>query len=332
MSSSFPSSYEEQLQAAKQFIEANDQILVVSHLNPDGDAISSTLAMSCLLRRLGKTYVTANEGPIPDKFAFLPECGSIVDLSPTSSHPARFDKAIAVDCADRERIGKAQQLFAANCSLLNIDHHVTNTRFGEVNVVRSHAAATVEMIYELARYCSVPIDLDMANCVYTGLLTDTGGFRYANTTPQVMRIAAELLDLGVQGSALAQQTLETMSPAQIGLLQRALASLAFSTDKKIAWIAVTAQQLAETGAVNEDTDGLVNYARNIEGVDVGLLFKQKSEREVKVSLRSSRRADVSRIAQAFGGGGHARAAGCTIFAELPVAIDQVVREVGTALL
>jgi phosphoesterase RecJ-like protein len=332
MSSSFPSSYEELLQAAKQFIEANDQFLVVSHLNPDGDAISSTLAMSCLLRRLGKTFVTANEGPVPNKFAYLPECGSIVDLSQSATQPAGFAKVIAVDCADRERIGKAQRLFAVDCAVLNIDHHVTNTRYGEVNVVRSDAAATVEMIYELARYCSVPIDLELANCVYTGLLTDTGGFRYANTTPQVMRIAAELLDLGVQGSALAQQTLETMSPAQIGLLQRALASLNFSADKKIAWIALTAQQLAETGAANEDTDGLVNYARNIEGVDVGLLFKQKSEREVKVSLRSSGRADVSRIAQAFAGGGHTRAAGCTIYSELPEAIDQVVREVGSALL
>jgi phosphoesterase RecJ-like protein len=331
MSSSFPSAYEEQLQAAKLFIEANDHFLVVSHLNPDGDAISSTLAMGCLLRCLGKSYVTANEGPIPDKFAFLPECGSIVDLSQLSSHPDRFAKAIAVDCADRERIGQTQQLFAADCALLNIDHHVTNTRFGEVNVVRSDAAATVEMIYELARYCNVPIDLELANCVYTGLLTDTGGFRYANTTPLVMRIAAELLDLGVQGNALAQQTLETMSPAQIGLLQRALASLSFSADKRIAWVAVTAEQLTETGAANEDTDGLVNYARNIEGVDVGLLFKQKSEREVKVSLRSSDHADVSGIAQAFGGGGHARAAGCSIYASLPEAIEQVVRKVGTAL-
>lgn len=322
--------YAEQLQAAKRFIERHDDFLVVSHLHPDGDAISSTLAMGWLLRQLGKTCVLANADPVPQKFAYLWQSSSIVDYS-AAGLARSFEYVVAVDCADFGRIGKVRESFAEGAQLLNIDHHPTNDLFGRVNVVRAEAAATAEMIYDLAKQFDVEWNRDFASCIYTGLLTDTGGFRYSNTTPKVLAIASEMLNYGVENNVLAEHLLEKMSYPQILLLKKALAGLTFTPDRKIAWVSVTIEDLAETEANNEDTEGLVNYPRNIEGVEVGILFKQLARDEIKVSLRSSGHVDVSAIAKSFGGGGHARAAGCTLRYALGEAIERTVKEVGLAL-
>ncbi|MVO99112.1 DHH family phosphoesterase [Paenibacillus lutrae] len=323
-------SYNEQLEAAKQFIEQYDDFLVVSHVQPDGDAISSTLAIGWLLHRLGKRYTLANEGDIPAKFNQLWGFEDIQTLSqlPENRH---FSHVISVDCADFSRIGQVSQRFAESFELLNIDHHATNDRYGSCAVIQAQAAATVEIIYDLAKLFPFEADLDFGTCIYTGLLTDTGGFRYSSTTPKVMKTAADLLELGVKGSLLAEAYLERMTFEQIRILQRGLSTLNFHKQGKISSISVNTEDVAEIGASNEDMDGLVNYARNVEGVEVGLLFKQRDSSTVKVSFRSAGNVDVARIAQTFGGGGHVRAAGCTIKGTLEEAIRLVVEEVGNKL-
>lgn len=330
MSRKLAISYEQQLVAAKQFIESNDDFLVVSHIDPDGDAASSTLAISWILKQMNKKFTMINEGNTPGKFNFLWNFAGIINYSDTP--PSRsFEHVISVDCADFSRIGKVKALFNPTTQILNIDHHRTNDYYGAFQLIKEDAAATAEVLYDLAMELQIKWSTELGNSIYTGLLTDTGGFRYANTTPKVMRIAAEMLQLGVDGNDLADRLLEKLTYSHIILLQKALATLDFTADKRISWVSVTLQDIAEAGASNEDLEGLVNYPRNIEGIEVGILFKEVEVNKYKISMRSAGIADVALIAKSFGGGGHFRAAGCTIPGELQDIIAKVVKEVGLKL-
>ncbi|WP_127580700.1 DHH family phosphoesterase [Paenibacillus koleovorans] len=322
--------YEQQLVSAERFIRANDDFLVVAHVNPDGDAASSTFAVGWLLDRLGKRYTLANDDAIPSKFAYLWGYSQLLTLD-RLPEGATYRAVISVDCADESRIGQIRERIAPDAELLNIDHHPTNDYFGKHQLIRADAAATVELLYELAEQLQVPVTRELADCIYTGLLTDTGGFRYSNTSPHVMQIASDLLQHGVEGYKLAENLLEKITKSHIAVLQRALGTLSFAYDHKICWISVSAEDMAVTNATPEDLDGLIQYPRNIEGVEVGLLFKQADERKVKVSFRSAGSVDVAQVAKTFGGGGHVRASGCTLEGELQEVIARVVEEVGRSI-
>lgn len=236
-----------------------------------------------------------------------------------------------MDCADYGRVGKTNAWFAPDAELLNIDHHPTNDGYGLVNLMKFHAAATAEILFELIDELGLQLDVEVATAIYTGLLTDTGGFRYSNTSPLVMAMASRLLEAGVNGPELAEHLLERMTTGQLRIIQRGLSRLSFSEDQRIAWVWVNSEDLEESGATNEDLEGLVNYPRNVEGVEVGMLFKQNGQESVKVSMRSAGRVNVAAVAQHFGGGGHVRAAGCRLTEPLPEVISQVVAYVQKAL-
>ncbi|MBW5444528.1 bifunctional oligoribonuclease/PAP phosphatase NrnA [Cohnella sp. CFH 77786] len=315
--------WEAKLTQAADFLRERDDFLVVSHVQPDGDAISSTVAIGWMLHRLGKTFAMMNEGPVPSRLRFLWKSGDIMGCG--DGEPERkFRHVIAVDCADFARVGPAQRWFEDGYDLLNIDHHPTNDAYGSVNLLRFDAAATAEILYELAVHMGFSLDADIASALYTGLLTDTGGFRYSNTSPFVMEAASRLLEAGAPGPMLAEELLERMSMGQMRMIQRGLSRLAFSDDQRIGWIWVTSEDLEETGASNEDLEGLVNYPRNIEGVEVGVLFKENGAKSVKVSMRSAGRVNVAEAAKHFGGGGHVRAAGCRLTVPLAEAMEQVI--------
>lgn len=322
--------YLSQLDEALAFIKANASFLVVSHVQPDGDAISSTVVVSWLLERMGKKAILVNESELPSRLSYLHHFDQIVSLKQQKPE-ASFDAVIAVDCADNRRIGEVSSLFPENCALLNIDHHPTNNLFGTVNVIQPDAAATAEILFDLIERAGLTPDLDCATAIYTGLLTDTGGFRYSNTSPRVMEIAAKLLAIGVSGSKLADHLLEKMTFAKLKLLQMSLARLTFSDDLKIGWVYIGKNDLADCGAVSEDLEGIVNYALNVDGVEVGILFKETSDGAVKASIRSAGKADVAAIAQAFGGGGHVRASGCRLDKPMEEAITTLVEAARKAL-
>ncbi len=311
------------LTQAAEFIRQRDDFLVVSHVQPDGDAVGSTAAVGWLLDKLGKSYVMMNESPIPSRLHDLRKCGEIVSCG-ADAPQRKFRHIIAVDCADFGRMGLAHHWYEPEYELLNIDHHPTNDAFGLVNLLRFDAAATAEILYELIVHMGIPLDAEIASALYTGILTDTGGFRYSNTSPFVLSAAARLLEAGAQGAVLAEKLLERMSMGQMRLIQRGLSRLAFSEDQRISWIWVTSEDLEETGASNEDLEGLVNYPRNIEGVEVGILFKENGSVSVKASMRSAGLVNVAEVARHFGGGGHVRAAGCRLTIPLPQAIEQIV--------
>ncbi|WP_106766023.1 DHH family phosphoesterase [Paenibacillus faecalis] len=322
--------YEQELQQAKEFLLKHDDYLIVSHVQPDGDAVSSTVAVGWLLSRLGKKFTMMNEGVIPNRMKSLWHAEYIINMS--EQPPQRtFTNVICVDCADFERVGRTKQYFTEDAAIVNIDHHPTNNRYGAINVVYPEAAATAEILFDLLNLFDIEWDIDVATAVYTGLLTDTGGFRYSNTSPKVMNIASTLLSYGVNGPKIAEYLLEEMTLPQLKVLVQALNTLHITSDGKVAWVHITPQHMIDSGAVSEDLEGIVNYPRNIQGVEVGILFKQLNNGAVKVSMRSAGKVNVAALAQSFGGGGHVRAAGFRLEGDLEDIMSKVVEQVRRAL-
>ncbi|MGF7048789.1 phosphoesterase RecJ-like protein [Paenibacillus sp. DS2015] len=322
--------YEQALEQAKEYLLKHDDYLVVSHVQPDGDAVSSTVAVGWLLSCLGKKFTMINEGPIPQRMLFLTMADQIENME---IHPPlrTYQHVICVDCADFKRVGLTNQLFAEDALILNIDHHPTNNGYGQVNVINADAAATAEILYDLLGLFDVKWTKELATAIYTGILTDSGGFRYSNTSPKIMGMASDLLTYGVNGPELAENLLEEMTLPQMNILVKALNTLQMSSDGQISWVHLTPADMLECSAVNEELEGIVNYPRNIRGVEVGIFFKVIDDHAVKVSLRSAGKVDVAELAQTFGGGGHARAAGCRMEGTLDTIISQVIERVRTLL-
>ncbi|MBX5436650.1 MAG: bifunctional oligoribonuclease/PAP phosphatase NrnA [Alicyclobacillaceae bacterium] len=320
---------EAELARVAEALQQGDDWLIVTHERPDGDAVGSALAVAHILQYLGKRWTFLVPEPLPLRFRFLPLFERAVVSQGRESH--RFGWVVAVDCADVHRFDPVSSWIAADARLVNIDHHRTNPAYGYAAWVDPAAAATCELVYHVARQLGVPLGDGLAKCLYTGILTDTGGFVQPNTTRDVHQIAAELLASGVQPYDVAEPALESRSWAQMHLLQMALANLALSQDGRYAVLYVTRDMLQAAGAGDDDVEGLVGFARSIDTVEVGLLFRELQDGRVKVSLRSKRKVDVARIAQMFGGGGHVRAAGCELAGSLDEVMSQVVQRVEEAL-
>ena len=318
------------LKAVALEIQAQDDWLIVTHERPDGDAIGSSLAMTHVLTLLGKKWTFLVAEPMPKRFSYLP-LFSVATIAEAKAPERTFRHVIALDCADSQRYQQVAHYLDADAQVVNIDHHRTNPRYGIAAMVDDQAAATCELVFHVAHALDVPITKELATCLYTGILTDTGGFAQPNTTRAVHQIAAELLASGVQPYDIAEPAHESRTWEQMHLLQMALTNLTVSSDGKYAAIYVTRGMLEGAGADEDDVEGLVGFARSIDTVEVGMLFRELADGRVKVSLRSKHWVDVSKIAQLFGGGGHARAAGCMLGTNLGDAIDSVVEQVEIVL-
>ncbi|MDP7417114.1 MAG: bifunctional oligoribonuclease/PAP phosphatase NrnA, partial [Desulfobacterales bacterium] len=258
-----------------------------------------------------------NESPIPAIYRFLPTVDRIVRHIDDQN---LFDTAVILDCGDLERIGNALSTISRIPHIINIDHHVTNTRFGEFNLIDPSACATSEIVYRLIRRMEAAINLATATSIYTGILTDTGSFRFSNTNKAAFDICAEMVALGVEPYSIAQLVYGTYSLGRIKLLNLALDSIEISKNRKLSMMAVTQEMLNETGTKPEDIDGFINYAKGIEDVQVAVLIQElfndkkevQSHEHFHVSLRSNGTVNVAEIASTFGGGGHSNAAGFSI--------------------
>lgn len=301
------------------------ELVLLCHVDPDGDAIGSLLGLGLALKAAGRQVSMVSPDGVPASYAFLP---GAEEVERTIEKLRDTTVVIVLDCGDLERLGALREKVAGHPLLLNIDHHPTNRGFGRYNLVDSQAAATAELVLSLLDHLQLPLSLPVAICLYTGLHTDTGGFRYENTSPRVHRAAERLLEVGVKPWEIADFVYDTKPLAQVLLIKEALSRLKLGCAGRLAWISLPRAVLQACGT--DDTSGLINYPRMIAGVEVALLFKETEEGTVRVGLRS-RHVDVSRLAFRFGGGGHARAAGCTLAGPLERAEEVMLEAAERAL-
>jgi phosphoesterase RecJ-like protein len=299
----------------KQFNNSN-QILVVTHAHPDGDAIGSLIAMGLSLEALNKKITLYCESLIPAVYRFLPEVHRVVKKV---GH-LNYDLAVVLDCGDLSRVGQAVSFVKQIPVIVNIDHHITNTRFGHLQLIDTSACATAEIVYRLIKQMGLSFSRPVATSIYTGILADTGSFRFSNTNREAFAICQEMVEIGVDPHNIAQHVYGTYSLSRIKLLNLALDSIELSENGKLSIMTLTKKMFDETHTQPEDVDGLINYAQRIEDVEVAALIqehhngknKSRTANRFHVSLRSDGAVDVAAIASLFGGGGHASAAGFSI--------------------
>lgn len=310
---------------AAQAIQQADSILLVPHLHPDGDALGSVLGLYHALRAMGKKQllVVCND-PVPEIYKYLPGWEVVsTEVRPITT----FDLAIACDMSQLERSGKHEALARAARQILQIDHHVPHEHFADVRLLDVEAAATSEIVYRLLRSMRHPISRDVAVCLLTGIVTDTFSFKFPNTTPRSLRIAANLKQCGADISEINEQVFEMRTFSAVKLLGLALSTLKRTPDGKVAWAVISLEIFEKSGATDEETEGIVNYVRSIHGVEVALLMREVRDKRVRVSLRSRGTVDVAAIARIFDGGGHENAAGCTLNMSLANAEKSLFAEV-----
>jgi len=298
-----------------------------SHVSPDGDCLGSMLALGIALESIGKKVSYYNTSPLPANLKFLPGIERISQHIPDNLP----ENLIFIDCADIERVDSYLKNFFPTRTIFNIDHHVSNTLFGTYNYVDVTAAATGEIVYNLLKKLKIPISKEIAINLYTAIITDTGRFSFSNTTAKSFKIAAQLVKTGIDLVTINNILFERKSFAQIRLLHKALSNLVLLQNGQVAVIVLSREDFEETSAEENLSEGLVNYARNIENVEAAVLLKELDNNEIKVSFRSNSWLDVNKIASKFGGGGHVRAAGCTINLPLSEATQRVVLAIEEAL-
>ncbi|MBI2058361.1 MAG: bifunctional oligoribonuclease/PAP phosphatase NrnA [Nitrospirae bacterium] len=315
------------LDAIVRFIHKGKKFSVASHVGPDGDALASTLALAMGLKRLGKQVVPYNRDPVPQNLRFLPGWESLTSDIPSFKI---FDGVFIVDCGDVDRIRDG---FGAEPKppLVNIDHHVTNPRFGTHNLILPDASASGQVVYYLLKALGVEITSELAWNIFAALVVDTGSFQYSNTTPETLRVAAEMVALGVKPEVVTESLHYHVPEKKWRLLAHSLNTLRLELGGRLGLMNVTQAMLRECGATFEDNDGFVEMIRQLDGVEVAALLKEHGADKVKVSLRAKDRADVSRVAQVFGGGGHRNAAGLTLQANLEEAERRLTAEVEKVL-
>lgn len=312
------------VQAVARVLRGHDHFAVIGHVDPDLDSIGSVLALTGALRALGKRCTPISPDPDPPQWRFLPGHEDLVYGSADGLKP---DVAVVVDTeVSPQRLGKAWPVVEQSRLRVNIDHHDTNDVDVDVRLVEPQAAATGELVYHVVRALGVDLTAAIAEPLYAAILTDTGGFRFSNTRAQTFRIAAQLVDKGVSPHEVAIRVFDTRPLGFMHLLGRALSGMQETDDGLVAWLEVPRALAEQAGLSPSEMEGLVQYPRMVEGVEVAILFKEVEPSRTRVSLRSQRYVDVSAIARRFGGGGHLRAAGCTLEQPLPRAVELVVAE------
>ncbi|MBN2791460.1 MAG: DHH family phosphoesterase [Desulfuromonadales bacterium] len=301
-------------------------IVIASHVDPDGDTLGASLAWALLLKKAGKDVTVYNQDPLPYSFQFLPGAEMLVDHLPPGC-----DLLCLLDFSEFERAGKTLSAWHGYTRSLCIDHHLTAAPAADINLIYPQACATGELIYELALVLEPDFGLEVAINLYTAILTDTGSFRYSNSTPSSFQIAGELVRRGVEPWNVTQHVYESQPAGRIKLVGRVLDTLKISSSGKGAAVWVTQAMFDETGTNSEYTDGLVNYPRSIAGVEVAFTAREVGFEEYKLSFRSRGTVNVAALAAEFGGGGHHNAAGCRLQGPLPQLIERVFAIVDNSL-
>jgi len=306
------------LKQVLQEIEQRQRFLLTSHARPDGDAIGSALACSQILRLMGKQAEVVLRDGVPRIYQPLPFADTVITSDRVNG---KYEAAIILECdsIQRTRLQGLEDRF-----LINIDHHISGRPFAHVNWIEPQAVATAELVYKLAREAGVRISPEIATCIYTAVLTDTGSFMFEGTNEHTFALARELVLAGADPARCARSVYFGHSTAKLRLLGAALSNL--HREGALAWIWVTQEQMQAAGAKEEDCEGLVNYALSIYDVEVAAFFRELPDGRFRVSLRSKGKQNVSTVAEHFGGGGHQCASGCSLDGPLSIAVTRVVEQ------
>ncbi len=310
------------LDAIASVLRNKQRFLVLSHFRPDGDAIGCALAMGLCLKEMGKEVKVWNEDGLPQRFAFLQQ-SALINTPPQAAEA--FEVVIVLDTAVRNRVGaRCLEKIAPGALWINIDHHVSNDRLGDLLYIDSAAPAAGQILFELFQQCGLPLTAPMADALYAAISTDTGSFQYPNTTARTYEIAAELVRLGVNIGAINQALYENSPRRRLELLRALLNVLRFSSGERVASFALSAQTAFDLGTIPDDTEGLIDTIRSIEGVVVAAFFEELEGGLIRLSLRSKdARVDVCAICGEFGGGGHTLASGARVAGTLSEVQERV---------
>jgi bifunctional oligoribonuclease and PAP phosphatase NrnA len=299
-------------------IEQRNRFVLTSHARPDGDAVGSVLACGEILRQMGKSVEVVLHDGVPTIYRPLPFADEVRQVESVNGH---YEAAILLECdsVQRTRISGLEQHF-----LINIDHHATGKTFGNVNWIEPSACATAEMIFWLAQQARVRITPQIATCLYTAVLTDTGSFCFIGTSERTFALAQQLVHAGADPARIAQSVYFSNTTAKMRLLGMALSTL--NRDGNLAWMYVTREQMDRAQAREEDCEGLVNYTLAIEGVEVAMFLREQEDGKWRMSLRSKGAVDVAEVASKFGGGGHHSASGFSADGKLEEVSARVIAE------
>lgn len=281
-------------------LKEKNNVVILTHAHPDGDTLGSGFALCRALMKLGKNARVINDDEIPKKYTYMFDDLQFSDFS--------SEYVVAVDVATENLLGSIQDDYKGKIDLC-IDHHLTNAEYAD-NLLLEDVPAACEIMYQVILELGVDIDKKIADCLYTGISTDTGCFRYASTTAQSYRFAAELIDLGAENGLINRAMFETKSKTYVNLEKLCLNGLELFCNDRVAVITVTQEMYAETGSTEQETEAIAPLTRQIEGVEVGITIKEKKDKTCKASLRTYESVNAAELARCFGGGGHSQAAAC----------------------
>lgn len=307
-------------------LKTSPNVLIVCHVAPDGDCLGSSVALHLALTKLGVPAVVASQDGVPDAYTVLPGAGAILTTPP----PGPFETGVAMECSTLDRAGVFAPALAATKTLINIDHHLNNGQYGQLNFYDTTAAAVGELVDQVIGALGVSMDAPIAQALLTAIVTDTGCFRYSSVTPHTLRIAARLLEAGAMIPPIVYRVYETGTLARMRLFGAALTGAQLNRDGDAIWTIVTPELLAMTGARSQDTSGIVNELLKVQGVRIALLFEVTPD-GVRVSIRSREGVGASVIAESLGGGGHAAAAGFTVAAPIAEVVAKTLAAVQAEL-
>lgn len=292
-------------------LQKNNNFLITSHLNLDGDGVGSELALYFILKKLNKKPIILNQDKLPKIYGFLPGSDKIHYLNNNRINLKSIDVGIVLDCSNVKRIGKTYEIFKDIKTIINIDHHKSNENFGGLNYVNSSVSSVGEIIYELIRSINIDLlDEDISTCLFAALITDTGSFRYSNVSEKTFKIASDLTSKGIKPHLIANNIYNRKTYSGLKLLGEALLTLEMDDSNYVSWLTITRKMLNDVKANDEEIEGIIDVATTLDNTEISILFRETKDNKIKISFRSKGNFDVNKFAGKFNGGGHPNAAGC----------------------
>ena len=308
-------------------VQMNNNFLITSHMNLDGDGIGSELAFYFILKKLNKNPIILNQDRLPKIYDFLPGSNKVRHLEDNCIDPKGIDVGIVLDCSNIKRIGKTYEIFKDIKTIINIDHHNSNENYGDLNYIDSSASSVGEIIYEFINFIdSDLLDDKISTSLYTAIITDTGSFRYSNVSSKTFKVAADLTSYKIKPHLIADNIYNKNTYTGLKLLGKALLTLEVDSSNYFSWLTITRKMLNETKAKDEEIEGIIDIATTLNNIEISILFRETKENKIKVSFRSKGNFNVNKFAGKFKGGGHPNAAGCLCSGRLDEIKEKILSE------